>query len=236
MIEHGSRLAGDAEKLSVARCGTIDDLLREADYWAAGDGRAAVIARRTCSARSTPSCTAPTGCASGMQEEIRRGHHAHRHRGRAGRPGQRTRRWRSSGDSPSAGRAASPRACASARGEVVDIEREVELGGPIHSKGVLILSGFLAGRYAANTAAVALGEPGVRASLRRRRGRQRLAAPSCTRCSRRSPTRRSSQSLAVTGSVNQHGAGAGRSAASTRRSRGSSTSAARAASPASRAC
>lgn len=33
-----------------------------------------------------------------------------------------------------------------ARG-VVDIEREVELGGPIHSKGVLILSGYLAGHY-----------------------------------------------------------------------------------------
>jgi len=33
-------------------------------------------------------------------------------------------------------------------GKVVDIEREVELGGPIHSKGVLILSGFLAGRFA----------------------------------------------------------------------------------------
>ncbi|HET7825769.1 MAG TPA: S16 family serine protease, partial [Anaeromyxobacter sp.] len=33
------------------------------------------------------------------------------------------------------------------RGEVVDIEREVELGGPIHSKGVLILAGFLGGRY-----------------------------------------------------------------------------------------
>ena len=33
-------------------------------------------------------------------------------------------------------------------GEVVDIEREVELGGPLHSKGVLILSGFLASRYA----------------------------------------------------------------------------------------
>ena len=29
------------------------------------------------------------------------------------------------------------------RGEVVDIEREVEMGGPIHSKGVLILSSFL---------------------------------------------------------------------------------------------
>ena len=35
------------------------------------------------------------------------------------------------------------------RGEVVDIGREVELGGPIHSKGVLILSGFLGSRYAA---------------------------------------------------------------------------------------
>jgi len=33
-------------------------------------------------------------------------------------------------------------------GQVVDIEREVALGGPLHSKGVLILSSFLASRYA----------------------------------------------------------------------------------------
>lgn len=33
-------------------------------------------------------------------------------------------------------------------GDVIDIEREVELGGPIHSKGVMILSSFLGGRYA----------------------------------------------------------------------------------------
>jgi predicted ATP-dependent protease len=33
------------------------------------------------------------------------------------------------------------------KGDVVDIEREVELGGPIHSKGVLILAGFLRERY-----------------------------------------------------------------------------------------
>lgn len=33
------------------------------------------------------------------------------------------------------------------RGELVDIEREVKLGGPLHSKGVLILSGFLGARY-----------------------------------------------------------------------------------------
>ena len=34
-------------------------------------------------------------------------------------------------------------------GEVVDIEREVEMGGPIHSKGVLILAGYLGSKYAA---------------------------------------------------------------------------------------
>ena len=34
------------------------------------------------------------------------------------------------------------------KGQVIDIEREVDMGGPIHSKGVLILAGFLRGRYA----------------------------------------------------------------------------------------
>lgn len=34
------------------------------------------------------------------------------------------------------------------RGEVINIEREVEMSGPIHSKGVLILSAFLGARYA----------------------------------------------------------------------------------------
>jgi len=35
-------------------------------------------------------------------------------------------------------------------GQVVDIEREARLGGPLHSKGVLILSSYLAGHYAAD--------------------------------------------------------------------------------------
>ena len=33
-------------------------------------------------------------------------------------------------------------------GKLIDIERETELGGPLHSKGVMILSSFLANRYA----------------------------------------------------------------------------------------
>ena len=36
-------------------------------------------------------------------------------------------------------------------GKVVDIEREIELGGAIHSKGVLILSSFIAAKYARKT-------------------------------------------------------------------------------------
>lgn len=34
------------------------------------------------------------------------------------------------------------------KGEIIDIERKVELGGPIHSKGVLILSAYLGAKYA----------------------------------------------------------------------------------------
>jgi predicted ATP-dependent protease len=33
-------------------------------------------------------------------------------------------------------------------GGLIDIEREAELGGPLHTKGVLILSGYLAEKYA----------------------------------------------------------------------------------------
>ena len=36
------------------------------------------------------------------------------------------------------------------KGDIIDIEREIELGGPIHSKGVLILGSFLSSRYARN--------------------------------------------------------------------------------------
>ncbi|MDM5271670.1 AAA family ATPase [Sulfurovum sp. zt1-1] len=36
------------------------------------------------------------------------------------------------------------------KGEIIDIQRKVELGGPIHSKGVMILSAYLGSRYAAD--------------------------------------------------------------------------------------
>jgi predicted ATP-dependent protease len=39
---------------------------------------------------------------------------------------------------------------AAGREGLIDIEREAKLGGPIHTKGVLILSGLMAERYATN--------------------------------------------------------------------------------------
>ena len=36
------------------------------------------------------------------------------------------------------------------KGEIIDIERKVELGGPLHSKGVMILSSYLGSTYAQN--------------------------------------------------------------------------------------
>ncbi len=36
------------------------------------------------------------------------------------------------------------------KGEIIDIERKVELGGPLHSKGVMILASYLGAKYAKN--------------------------------------------------------------------------------------
>ncbi len=36
------------------------------------------------------------------------------------------------------------------RGKLLDIQREAKMGGPIHSKGVMILTGYLDGKYAAD--------------------------------------------------------------------------------------
>jgi len=90
-------------------------------------------------------------------------------------------------------------------GKVVDIEREVELGGPIHSKGVLILSGFLAGRYALDTPMSLFASLVFEQSYGGVEGDSASSAELYTLLSALSdvPLR---QDLAVTGSVNQHGA------------------------------
>jgi len=89
-------------------------------------------------------------------------------------------------------------------GKVVDIEREVELGGPLHTKGVLILSGFLAGRYALDTPMSLFASLVFEQSYGGVEGDSASSAELYALLSAlaETPLR---QDLAVTGSVNQHG-------------------------------
>ncbi len=90
------------------------------------------------------------------------------------------------------------------RGEVVDIEREVELGGPIHSKGVLILGGFLGARYARESPLTLSASLVFEQSYGGVEGDSASLAELCALLSALAevPLR---QSVAVTGSVDQLG-------------------------------
>lgn len=148
VIDEAARDAGDAEKLSL-RIGAIADLVREADHWArtgrakqvdaghveqaleARHHRAGRIRERAIEAIARDVVLIDTegsriGQVNGLSV-------LHLGDTRFGKPSRITARVRIG------------------TGKVIDIEREVELGGALHSKGVLILSGFLAARYALNS-------------------------------------------------------------------------------------
>ena len=89
-------------------------------------------------------------------------------------------------------------------GKIVDIEREVELGGPLHSKGVLILSGFLSGRYALDQSMSLYASLVFEQSYGGVDGDSASSAELYALLSALSEVALR-QELAVTGSVNQHG-------------------------------
>jgi len=145
VIEHSARMVGDAAKLST-KGESIQDLLREANHWAKENGHQTVTSEDVQRAIDAQVYRADR-LRERMQEAILRdtvlidtdGEEIGQINGLSiiplgdfmfGRPTRITARARMG------------------KGEVVDIEREVELGGPIHSKGVLILGGFLGSRYA----------------------------------------------------------------------------------------
>jgi lon-related putative ATP-dependent protease len=145
LIEYSARAAGDGTKLSLAM-EDLADVMKEADYIArqqdktlteAEDVTAALAARKRRGGRIRDT----------LFEAIRRGL---RHIETAGeRVGQVNGLSVIVLNSDSFG--VPTRITARTRpgkGEVLDIEREVELGGPLHSKGVLILDAFLSSRYA----------------------------------------------------------------------------------------
>lgn len=201
VLEHGSRLAADAEKLSV-RVQDITDLLREADHWAraverevvqVGDVRRAIEARIDRADRLRDR----------LQEAIRRGTilidtddiRIGQVNGLSvmtlgdldfGYPTRITARARLG------------------KGEVVDIQREVELGGPIHSKGVLILTGFLGARYCTDRPLSLSASLVFEQTYGQVEGDSASCAELCALLSALADVPLK-QSLAITGSVNQHG-------------------------------
>jgi lon-related putative ATP-dependent protease len=90
------------------------------------------------------------------------------------------------------------------KGGVIDIEREVKLGGPIHSKGVMILAAFLGGRYAQEKPLSLRASLVFEQSYAGVEGDSASLAELCALISALAnvPLR---QDLAMTGSVNQHG-------------------------------
>lgn len=90
------------------------------------------------------------------------------------------------------------------KGEIIDIEREVELGGPIHSKGVFILSSFLAAKFAQKEKLSVCASLAIEQSYTPIDGDSASSAELYALISSLSdiPIR---QGIAVTGSVNQRG-------------------------------
>ncbi len=201
VIEHSARLVGDAERLSV-RMNRIVDLLREADFWANEEGAEVVEAAHVQQAIDAQTFRSDR-LRQRVQEEILRetirietsGARVGQINGLSvidlgnfafGRPNRITARvW-------------------AGKGQVVDIEREVKLAGPIYSKGVLILSSFLEGRYATERPLSLSASLVFEQSYGEIEGDSASAAELFALLSAIAevPIK---QSLAVTGSVDQHG-------------------------------
>ncbi len=144
IIEYGSRLAEDQGKLST-RFGKIADLIREAAYWAKKEGfkvvNAAAVDRAIEEAIYRNNLIEER-----IQELVAQGTLLIDVSGEA--VGQVNALSVLQIGDYAFGRPTRVTATAQSGKEgVIDIEREAKLGGRIHTKGVLIISGFLGSRY-----------------------------------------------------------------------------------------
>lgn len=201
IIERSARLVGDAEKLS-AHMQSIVDLLRESNYWAGEAGQDVVSAAHVDQAIKAH-IYRNSRIRERMQEAILRetilvdttgekigqinglsvimlGNYAF------GRPSRITARVRIG------------------KGEVIDIERQVELGGPLHSKGVMILASYLGSHFAAERPLSLSASLVFEQSYGGVDGDSASSAELYALLSALAETP-IKQSLAVTGSVNQRG-------------------------------
>jgi len=201
VVEHGARLAGDQEKLS-ARFGEIADLLHEADFWAGRNGNGHVTAadvRRAIQEKRHRSNLVEER----LQEVIAQGTLMIDVTGEAiGRANGLS--VVELGDYAFAYPGRVTAVVAAGRAGVVDIEREVKLGGPIHSKGVLILTAYLGHKYGQEQPLSLTASLVFEQSYGMVEGDSASATETFALLSALSgfPLK---QSIAVTGSISQHG-------------------------------
>lgn len=200
VVEEGARIVGNARKLST-HMRSIADLLHASDYWAARDHAESVsrdhIVRaldeeRRRNGRLRDALleevtehlinVATTGEAVGEVNGLSVIHFGGAEFGRPARIS----------------------AAVSPGYDIIDIEREVDLGGPIHSKGVMLLAGFLAHRYGSERPLALSATLAFEQSYTPVDGDSASAAEACALLSALSgaPLR---QSLAMTGSLDQRG-------------------------------
>ena len=145
VIEYAARLAGNADKLT-AHISSIGDLLREADYWAR-KSNAKQIGKNHIEQAIEAQIYRADRVKKSMLEEIQKGTILIDVKGE--RVGQINGLVVYDFSNYSFGKPS--RITAQVRmgsGDFVDIEREIELSGPIHTKGVLILKSLIANRFA----------------------------------------------------------------------------------------
>ncbi len=201
VVEHSARLAGDAQRLST-HMRSVADLLLEADYWSREAGHEVVGAADVQQAIDTHIHRLDRLRAR-LYEEILRDTLMIATEGEV--TGQVN--GLSVIELGEFAFAQPTRITATTRlgdGELVNIEREVKLSGAIHSKGVLILSSFLAARYARNQPLAFSASLVFEQSYGFVEGDSASLAELCALLSNLAdaPIR---QSMAVTGSVNQFG-------------------------------
>ena len=144
IIEQGARLAGDAQKLT-AHMTSIVDVVREADYWAGQANKRTVSAKHVQQAIDAKVYRSDR-YREQLQEAILDETFVIETEGE--RVGQINGLSVLQLDSFAFGRPSRITVNVSlGRGELVDIERQVDLGGPLHSKGVMILESFLNARF-----------------------------------------------------------------------------------------
>ncbi len=201
VLQHSARVVADSGKLT-AHMRTVADLIREADYWASAEGADTVHSHHVQRAIDKQVGRADR-IRRRVQEDILQGTLMIDTSG--GRVGQVN--GLSVLDLGNFAFGRPSRITAPTRlgkGDVVDIEREVELGGSLHSKGVLILSSLLASRYAAEQPLSLSASLVFEQSYGMIDGDSASLAELCALLSSLSglPIK---QSLAVTGSIDQHG-------------------------------